>query len=346
MAFFKFRQRGQPAPEAAGRAGARESAAGPQETVDSVRRRARHRLVGAAVLVLLAVIGFPLLFDTQPRPVAVNAPITIPDKDKVAPLKIPEALPADASLDDREEVVARGDKPAARTPVPVPVPVPVPAAPTRSALTDNKPATPARDARPDAAEQGAKTDAAAKVKADEAARAKADAAAKAKAAASAKAKADEAARAKAEQAAARAQRDQEAQAQRADEQASAGSQKKAEDEARAKREAEQRAKREEAARARAALEGRKSAADTPATPAADKPGRYIVQVGAFADETAAREARQKAERTGVKTYTQVVDTKDGKRTRVRVGPFDSREEADKAATALKKAGLAGAILAL
>ena len=326
MAFFKFRQRGQPATEPAGRASAREPAAGPQETIDSVRRRARHRLVGAAVLVLLAIVGFPLLFDTQPRPVAVNAPITIPDKDKAAPLRMPDALPADASLDDREEVVARADKPSARAPAAVVPPV-MPAAPARSALTD-KPAAPAREARPDAEPS---------------------------------AKADDAARVKAEQAAARAQREQDAKAQRDDErakaaaearraseQAAAVSAKKPEDDARARREAEQqRAKREEAARARALLEGRNGSADKAAAAAtADKPGRFIVQVGAFADDTAAREARQKAERTGVKTYTQVVDTKDGKRTRVRVGPFASREEADKAAAALKKAGLAGAVLSL
>ena len=344
MAFFKFRQRGQPATEPAGRASAREPAAGPQETIDSVRRRARHRLVGAAVLVLLAIVGFPLLFDTQPRPVAVNAPITIPDKDRAAPLRMPDALPADASLDDREEVVARADKPSARAPAAVVPPV-VPAAPARSALTD-KPAAPARETRPDA-------EPSAKAKADEAARAKADEAARAKA--------DDAARMKAEQAAARAQREQDAKAQRDDErakaaaearraseQSAAASAKKPEDDARARREAEQqRAKREEAARARALLEGRNGSADKAAAAAtADKPGRFIVQVGAFADDTAAREARQKAERTGVKTYTQVVDTKDGKRTRVRVGPFASREEADKAAAALKKAGLAGAVLSL
>ncbi len=38
------------------------------ESVDDMRRRARHRLIGAAVLVALGVIGFPILFDTQPRP--------------------------------------------------------------------------------------------------------------------------------------------------------------------------------------------------------------------------------------------------------------------------------------
>ncbi|HNO43550.1 MAG TPA: SPOR domain-containing protein, partial [Ottowia sp.] len=109
MAFFKFRQRGQPQPQpepagrSRGKAAATETA---QESIDSVRRRARHRLVGAAVLVLLAVIGFPLLFDTQPRPVVVDAPITIPDKDKTAPLRIPAPVPASASLDEREEVVS------------------------------------------------------------------------------------------------------------------------------------------------------------------------------------------------------------------------------------------------
>ncbi|HNI86371.1 MAG TPA: SPOR domain-containing protein, partial [Ottowia sp.] len=59
-----------------------------------------------------------------------------------------------------------------------------------------------------------------------------------------------------------------------------------------------------------------------------------------------REARQKAERAGVRTYTQVVNTAAGPRTRVRVGPFASREEAERAAATLKKAGLAGSVLAL
>ena len=52
-----------------------------------MRRRARHRLIGAGVLVLIGVVGFPLLFDTQPRPVAVDIPIEIPDRNKVKPLR-------------------------------------------------------------------------------------------------------------------------------------------------------------------------------------------------------------------------------------------------------------------
>ena len=59
-----------------------------------------------------------------------------------------------------------------------------------------------------------------------------------------------------------------------------------------------------------------------------------------------REVRDKLERTGLKTYTQVVDTKDGKRTRVRLGPFDSRAEADKAVGRVKGVGLSASVLAL
>ncbi len=71
-----------------------------------------------------------------------------------------------------------------------------------------------------------------------------------------------------------------------------------------------------------------------------------MQVGAFADVDKAREVRERLERSGLKTYTQVVDTKDGKRTRVRVGPFESRAEADKAAGRVKGAGLSASVLTL
>ena len=332
MAFFKFRQRGQPQPEPTrGRGRKNEPAApGPQETIDTLRRRARHRLIGAAVLVGLAIIGFPLLFDTQPRPVAVNAPITIPDKDKVAPLRTPDPVPAAASLGEREEMVSGalaprgGERTASASAAAV--------APARRASAE-KPAAPTRDARPDAAAADARA------KAEEAARLKAEEAARAKAAQAKREEEAKAAQARRDDDRSQAQTD--AQAKREE-----AARAKREQEARAKRESELRAKREEAARARALLEGR-------GTPSADKPaaadakgGRFIVQVGAFADESAVREARQTAERAGVKTYTQTVETSAGKRTRVRAGPFSSREDADKAAGALKKAGLGGSVLSL
>ena len=88
----------------------------------------------------------------------------------------------------------------------------------------------------------------------------------------------------------------------------------------------------------------KSAQATASAPAGD--GRYVVQVGAFSDADKARETRLKVERAGLKTYTQVVDTKDGKRTRVRVGPFANKAEADRAADKIKSLDLPAAILTL
>ncbi|MDM0043862.1 SPOR domain-containing protein [Variovorax dokdonensis] len=81
MAFFKFRSSGQKTNEK------RNAPSGaPAESVETMRRRARHRLLGAAVLVLLGVVGFPLLFDSQPRPLSGDVRIEIPDRNKTRPL--------------------------------------------------------------------------------------------------------------------------------------------------------------------------------------------------------------------------------------------------------------------
>jgi DedD protein len=105
-----------------------------------------------------------------------------------------------------------------------------------------------------------------------------------------------------------------------------------------KAEARAEARVDEAAKARALLEGK--AIDTAAH------GRFVVQVGAFAEESKARLAQQKLERAGLKNYRNVADTKDGKRIRVRAGPFGSRAEADKAAEKIKGLDLPAAILSL
>jgi DedD protein len=93
---------------------------------------------------------------------------------------------------------------------------------------------------------------------------------------------------------------------------------------------------DEAKKARALLEA--AAASTGA--------RFVVQAGAFADAGAAKDARAKLERAGMKTYTHVADTKDGKRTRVRVGPVASLAEADKLAERIKKLDRPAQVLAL
>jgi DedD protein len=80
--------------------------------------------------------------------------------------------------------------------------------------------------------------------------------------------------------------------------------------------------------------------------AASDDGRYVVQIGAFAEATGAREARTKVEAMGLKTYTQVVESTAGRRIRVRVGPYPTKAEADKAAARIKSGGLQAAVLVL
>ena len=101
------------------------------------------------------------------------------------------------------------------------------------------------------------------------------------------------------------------------------------------------AKTNDAARAQSLLEGK--AAETPA---ADSATRYTVQIGAFADVLKAREARVKLEKAGIKTYTQVVTGSEGRRIRVRVGPMQGKEAANKMAEKIRKLDLPAAVLEL
>jgi DedD protein len=99
---------------------------------------------------------------------------------------------------------------------------------------------------------------------------------------------------------------------------------------------------DDGARAKAILEGQ----PVPAAAASATAIRIVVQVGAYTDVDKLREARAKVEQLGFKTYTQVVETDGAQRTRVRVGPFASKAEADKAAAKIKAAGLPVALLTL
>lgn len=100
----------------------------------------------------------------------------------------------------------------------------------------------------------------------------------------------------------------------------------------------------DAARAQAALEGKPAARSEPR--AAEAAGRFVVQVGAYGAADSAREARGRADKLGLKTFTQVVETPAGKRIRVRVGPYSDRSDAERAAAQLKQAGLGSSVLAL
>src|SRR3954470_11931893 len=74
-------------PDAAAPAGLNE----PGDAVQQARTRARRRLIGAVVLLVIGVIGFPLVFETRPRPVPVDIPIEIPRQDNAPALVMPPA---------------------------------------------------------------------------------------------------------------------------------------------------------------------------------------------------------------------------------------------------------------
>ncbi len=54
-----------------------ESVQDPSLTEDPEKQRARHRLIGAATLVLIAVIGLPQILDKKPKPVANDITVQI-----------------------------------------------------------------------------------------------------------------------------------------------------------------------------------------------------------------------------------------------------------------------------
>ena len=243
MAFFKTRKSGD------------EPAATPTQpdSIEVIRRRAKHRLIGSAALVLIGVIGFPILFDQQPRPVSVDIPIDVPERAKAPTVAAPTA-PVETIIEEKEApspVLAASS--ASKTIAE--------AAPAKAVVSPIAPA-PAPSPAPVAAPAPAPV-----------------------------------------------------------------------------------AVVDEGAKAKALLEGREPPAPGQAA-SAPAAGRYVVQVGAFAEAGRAQEVRGKLERAGLKTYTHVADTKDGRRIRVRVGPFADKAEATKAAAKIKQLELPAAILTL
>lgn len=66
-----------------------------------------------------------------------------------------------------------------------------------------------------------------------------------------------------------------------------------------------------------------------------KKEEFVVQLGAFSDAGNAARLAAKLRENRFEAYTEVVTTSAGKRTRVRVGPFDSRTAAEQARDRLK-----------
>jgi len=222
---------------------------GSPDPVQAARSRARRRLIGAAVLLGVGVIGFPLLFETQPRPIPVDIPIEIPRKEGAPTLPLPPPRTASAA-----PAVARVSSGVTTSEPTRAAPASAPAAPRPEPSASRSEPSPRTEA-PARSDTPTKTVATAEPN-------KSDATAKSE------------------------------------------------------------------------------------TPKPDAGGRFVVQVGAYGEAASAREMRQRVDKLGLKSYSQVADVDGNKRVRVRVGPFNSREDAEKVAGKLKAAGLPAAILTM
>jgi DedD protein len=78
--------------------------------------------------------------------------------------------------------------------------------------------------------------------------------------------------------------------------------------------------------------------------AANGSGVYVIQVAALADAARVKQLQKQMTAAGLKTYTESIATKTGEITRVRAGPYATREAAEIARTQLKKAGLDGQVV--
>jgi DedD protein len=74
-------------------------------------------------------------------------------------------------------------------------------------------------------------------------------------------------------------------------------------------------------------------------PASAKGGKFAVQAAATSTEQAARELADRLKKSGLAPYTERVDTPDGARYRVRVGPYATREDAERVRARLKSLGI-------
>ena len=89
----------------------------------------------------------------------------------------------------------------------------------------------------------------------------------------------------------------------------------------------------------------KNAPDAPPK-AAPKLEGFAVQVGAFRDDERLRQTRAKLESAGIVHYPERVDAGGGAITRLRAGPFPTREAAEQARAKLKGASLDGQVVPL
>lgn len=251
-AFYSRAEEESKAVRARGKRGKNGRGEPPVDPVLPEKKRARRRLVGAIALVLAAIIGLPMMFDSEPKPLANDIAIQIPSRD--VPVAAENASVVANSLDSGEELVEADA--AVEAPQPDPVTSAVAPAPEPKTEAPQVVAKPAQSPAP-------------------------------------------------------------------------------QPEVNAPRTAE---KVDDSARALALLEGRPD-------PAADKKAeKFVIQVAALATRENVDDLQARLKDAGIKSYTEQIATAAGPRTRIRVGPFSSRDEAEKVRAKIVKIGLPGTVV--
>ncbi|CAN5719587.1 SPOR domain-containing protein [soil metagenome] len=280
----------------------------PVDPVLPEKKRARRRLIGALALVFAAVIGLPMLFDSEPKPLSDDISVQIPSKDKplgansgdtVKPATVTKNNVVDP--DPIEEIISVPVSPkenikgkltkADSSMVASADPKTTPALSSSVAAKKDHVASVKTEVKPDNKPEirsEAKTDVKPVI----------PVIAKVPAKVAYSANVDESGPA-------------------------AGKAEVSED----------------AARALSILEGK-----APAKGADKVASAYVVQVAALATQDKVNELQGKLKAANIKSYTQKVATTSGEKIRIRMGPFASKEEAEKARTKLSKLGLGGTLI--
>ena len=93
----------------------------------------------------------------------------------------------------------------------------------------------------------------------------------------------------------------------------------------------------------AAILGDKADASPSSAPSSG--GQHVILIGAFSNPANVKQLQTKLGEMGIKVYTEPLDSPEGKKTRVRAGPFPSRDAAEKALDKMKRIGVNGVIAA-
>ncbi|MGZ9713795.1 SPOR domain-containing protein [Glaciimonas sp. GNP009] len=289
----------------------------PADPVLPEKKRARRRLVGAVALVLAVVIVLPMVLDSEPKPLADDISIQIPSRDKPAAVVAADA-PANrattssksSASSDMTGTIGGLDKQEeiidpASTPASAPISaLSQPQVSDKGAITSVSPVMPSLPSADNA---------------DVAPVAPVTSEAKPEAKIVAKPKVETKPKVEAK-----------------DERKSRPEPKL---DARAEDHPTINESQDDSARAAAILNGGNAA------PSAEKKqGKFVIQVAALASQEKVDELQGKLTDAGIRSYTQKVKTSAGERIRIRVGPFSSKEEAEKARAKLVPLGLSGSLV--